>query len=170
MRFGPHQTIVARNLSRGTGSKVTSMIRLLLLLFLSLTSLATAGPIDRGAISVVDGDTIRVSGEPSAVRLVGFNTPETRGAACPAERTAGNAAARRLRQIVAAGGLDLTFVRCACARGTEGTLRCNHGRRCGVLRSRGRDVGEILIGEEHAVPFVCGETRCPETPRPWCGS
>jgi hypothetical protein len=39
-----------------------------------------------------------------------------------------------------------------------------------VLRLRRRDVGEILIGEGHAVPFVCGETRCPETPRPWCGS
>jgi hypothetical protein len=27
-----------------------------------------------------------------------------------------------------------------------------------------------LIEEGLAVPFVCGATRCPRTPRPWCGS
>ncbi len=145
------------------------MLRLFLFILLVVGSVAVAAPIDRGRISVVDGDTIRVTGEREAVRLVGFNTPETERAECAAERIAGNAAARRLRQIVASGGLNLIFVRCACAPGTEGTQRCNYGRRCGVLRSRGRDVGEILISERHAVPFVCGETRCPETPRPWCG-
>jgi hypothetical protein len=25
-----------------------------------------------------------------------------------------------------------------------------------------------LIAEGLAVPFQCGETRCPKTPRPWC--
>ena len=55
-------------------------------------SIAVAAPIDRGSVSVVDGDTIRVEGEPQAIRLVGFNTPETRGAQCPAERSGGPAA------------------------------------------------------------------------------
>jgi hypothetical protein len=87
------------------------MILGVVLVLLALSSQGTAAPIDGGAISVADGDTIRVSGEPSAVRLVGFNTPET----------------RRLRQIVAGGGLDLTLVRCACAPGTEGSPRCNYG-------------------------------------------
>jgi hypothetical protein len=45
---------------------------------------------------------------------------------------------------------------------------CNHGRACGTLRSNGRDVGAILIAEGLAVPFVCGATSCPKTPRPWC--
>ena len=34
--------------------------------------------------------------------------------------------------------------------------------------TRPRDVGAILIEESLAVPFVCGATDCPKTPRPWC--
>ena len=41
-------------------------------------------------------------------------------------------------------------------------------RDCGTLKSRGSDVGAILMEEGLAVPFVCGATRCPKTPRPWC--
>lgn len=59
-------------------------------------------------------------------------------------------------------------VQCACRPGTEGTKKCNYGRSCGVLQIDGRDVGQILIGEGLAVPFECGETTCPKTPRPWC--
>ncbi len=44
----------------------------------------------------------------------------------------------------------------------------NYGRDCGTLKSSGRDVGAILMEEGLAVPFVCGATRCPKTPRPWC--
>jgi hypothetical protein len=69
---------------------------------------------------------------------------------------------------VRGGDLDFTFVACSCPTGTQGTLLCNYGRACGVLRAGGRDVGEILIAEGLAVPFVCGATRCPPTPRPWC--
>ena len=36
------------------------------------------------------------------------------------------------------------------------------------LASEGRDVGAILIEEGLAVPFICGATHCPKTPRPWC--
>jgi transposase len=32
-------------------------------------------------------------------------------------------------------------------------------------QSKGRDVGAILIEEGLAVPFICGVTRCPRTPR-----
>jgi hypothetical protein len=37
------------------------------------------------------------------------------------------------------------------------------------LTANGRDVGAILISEGLAVPFVCGATRCPPKPHPWCG-
>jgi hypothetical protein len=37
------------------------------------------------------------------------------------------------------------------------------------LKADGRDVGAILIGEAFAVPFICGATQCPATPKPWCG-
>jgi len=64
--------------------------------------------------------------------------------------------------------LDFEFIACACSSGTEGTPSCNYGRRCGTLKANGQDVGIILIRENLAVPFVCGQTSCPPTPKPWC--
>jgi micrococcal nuclease len=117
---------------------------------------------------VIDGDTIRLPGESRSYRLVGFNTPETQSAQCPAERQLGNQATARLRELVDAGTPTLQRVACACRPGTEGTDRCNFGRLCGRLSVDGRDVGAILISEGLAVPFHCGATSCPRTPRPWC--
>jgi endonuclease YncB( thermonuclease family) len=137
-------------------------------LFPSMASVSAA-PIDAADVHVIDGDTIRVHHAKPDVRLVGFNAPETRRAACEAESELGAKATRRLRELVrTSGGLDFEFVPCACQPGTEGTQVCNYGRRCGTLKANGRDVGAILIEEGLAVPFVCGHTRCPRTPRPWC--
>jgi endonuclease YncB( thermonuclease family) len=119
-------------------------------------------------IRVIDGDTIRVHHQQPNVRLVGFNAPETRRAQCEAERELGAKATRRLRDLVREGDLEFEFVDCACPPGTEGTLACNYGRRCGTLKAGGRDVGAILIEEGLAVPFQCSATRCPKAPRPWC--
>jgi hypothetical protein len=48
-------------------------------------------------------------------RLVGLDAPKTGSRArCEAERAKGAEASRRLRQLVAGGGLDLTQVPCAC--------------------------------------------------------
>jgi endonuclease YncB( thermonuclease family) len=129
------------------------------------TSTACAAPIEPSQVDVIDGDTIRVAGE--TFRLVGFDTPETYRAKCASEREPGNRATFRLRRLVASGGLDLERVRCAWRAGTEGTPGCNHGRSCGVLQARGRDVGDILIGEGLARKFVCGPTSCPPQ-QPWC--
>jgi endonuclease YncB( thermonuclease family) len=96
------------------------------------------------------------------VRLVGFNAPETRRAACEAESELGAKATRRLRDIVRAGNLDFEYVACSCRAGTQGTQACNYGRDCGTLKSQGRDVGAILMEEGLAVSFVCGATRCPK--------
>jgi len=54
-------------------------------------------------ISVIDGDTIRVAGQSQSIRLVGFNTPETRSARCSQERALGHQATSRLKQLVASG-------------------------------------------------------------------
>ena len=148
---------------------VDSLIKLLtFVIALSAANPAFAAPIDPDDVRVVDGDTIRVFHKDPTVRLVGFNTPETRRAQCEAERELGATATRRVRDLVRAGNLDFEFVACACSSGTEGTLSCNYGRRCGTLKANGRDVGEILISEGLAVSFVCGPTRCPPTPKPWC--
>ena len=131
-------------------------------------TIARATPIDARDIRVIDGDTIRVYHKQPNVRLVGFNAPETRRATCAAERELGDKSTRRVLDLVRAGNLDFEFVSCACSFGTEGTPSCNYGRRCWTLKANGRDVGEILIAEGLAVPFVCGPTRCPRTPKPWC--
>ncbi len=118
--------------------------------------------------SVTDGDTVKVYGDAKGTRLVGFNAPETWKPRCEYERQLGEQATRRLNELVTNGNAVLTKVACACAPGTQGTRRCNYGRSCGVLRVDGLDVGDILIREGLAVPFRCGSTRCPRTPRPWC--
>ena len=129
---------------------------------------ASSAPITADDVRVIDGDTIRVHHQKPDIRLVGFNAPETRRAQCQAERALGDKATARLRDLVRSSKLDFEFVACACPPGKEGTPSCNYGRRCGTLKANGRDVGAILISENLAVPFVCGQTRCPPTPKPWC--
>ena len=146
----------------------TTPIPMLATLFLALAPQANAEPIDPTDIRVIDGDTIRVYHAQPNVRLVGFNAPETRRAECPAEFELGSRATRRLRDLIKDGNLDFEYVRCSCPEATQGTFACNYGRDCGTLKSNGRDVGAILIEEGLAVPFNCGATRCPRTPRPWC--
>jgi endonuclease YncB( thermonuclease family) len=150
------------------GPLATSGLLRTFFLLAILSMPAVAEQIDPADIRVVDGDTIRVYHEQPDVRLVGFNAPETRWAACNAERELGAKATRRLRDLVRAGNLDFEYVKCSCPEGTEGTRICNYGRDCGTLKSNGRDVGAILIEEGLAVLFICGATHCPRTPRPWC--
>jgi endonuclease YncB( thermonuclease family) len=138
----------------------------LVALALSLTTSTNTEPISPADIVVIDGDGIRVHNQ--SIRLVGFNAPETWKPACPAEQLLGDRAKNRLRELVHGGQLELTYVVCSCPAGTQGTPMCNYGRACGTLRSHDRDVGAILIAEGLAVPFVCGATHCPPTPRPWC--
>ncbi|MBB2749749.1 UNVERIFIED_ORG: endonuclease YncB(thermonuclease family) [Rhizobium aethiopicum] len=129
---------------------------------------ATARTSLNQEFTVTDGDTVHVVGEAAGTRLVGFNTPEKFSPQCEYERQQGERASARLRELVAGGSTQLTKVACACAAGTEGTSKCNHGRSCGTLLVDGKDVGSILISEALAVPFVCGTMNCPPTPRPWC--
>jgi endonuclease YncB( thermonuclease family) len=115
---------------------------------------------------VVDGDTVRSGGQ--VYRLVGIDTPESgQNARCAQERALADRATNRLRQLIAAGDVQLTRVACACKVGTEGTPKCNYGRLCGRLTAQGRDVAAIMIGEGHARPYVCGSTSCPRR-LGWC--
>ena len=146
------------------------MLRRIALAALLLVAVAAppALAIEADQVRVIDGDTIRVFHKKPNVRLVGFNAPETRAARCAAERALGDRATRRLRDLVRDSKLEYVPVKCSCREGTHGTFSCNLGRGCGILNANNRDVGEILISEGLAVPFICGRTSCPPTPKPWC--
>jgi endonuclease YncB( thermonuclease family) len=128
----------------------------------------SADPIAAGAVTVIDGDTIRLDDGQPNIRLVGFDAPETGSRAqCAIEQELGTRATMRLRQLVAGGGLDLRRVDCACKPGTAGTLKCNYGRSCAILMVRGKDAGALLISEGLARTYVCGRDRCPARGS-WC--
>ena len=74
-----------------------------LVLSVALSSPVSAEPINSADIRVIDGDTIRVHHKQPNVRLVGFNAPETRRAACEAERELGAKATRRAPRHCAGG-------------------------------------------------------------------
>ncbi|QWG18793.1 thermonuclease family protein [Bradyrhizobium sediminis] len=117
------------------------------------------------AITVVDGDTIEVGGH--RYRLVGYDTPEIktrRRKVTPDERALAIVAKKRFTELLHNGPLDLAEVVCSCPTKTIGTKKCNYGRKCGRLTLNGKNIGEMLIAEELAEPFVCGETSCPEMP------
>jgi endonuclease YncB( thermonuclease family) len=146
-------------------------MRKLLLTGITVLFLATpafAESINPADIRIIDADTIHIHSKQPNIRLVGFNAPETRNATCQVEADLGARATRRLHDLVKLGNLDFEYVRCSCPENTQGTFACNYARNCGTLRSNGRDVGASLIAEGLAVPFVCGATSCPKTPRPWC--
>jgi endonuclease YncB( thermonuclease family) len=129
----------------------------------------SAEPVAAGAVTVIDGDTIRLDDGQPNIRLVGFDAPETGSRAqCPNEQALGHRATMRLRELVAGGGLDLQKVDCACRPGTVGTLKCNYGRSCAALTIRGKDAGALLISEGLAHTYVCSRDRCPARGS-WCG-
>ena len=82
----------------------------------------SATPIDPVDLQVVDADTIQTYRQRPNVRLVGFNAPETRNAACQAEADLGAKATQRLRELVKLGNLDFAYVRCSCP---DTTRSCN---------------------------------------------
>lgn len=105
----------------------------------------------RQFVEVIDGDTVRANG--TLVRIVGLDTPETRGAKCHAERVLGQMATERLRQLVA-NGVDLEPV----------SHRDRYGRLLAVVRTPdGRDVADVLIAERLADPYTGRGRR-----RDWC--
>jgi endonuclease YncB( thermonuclease family) len=132
---------------------------------LLLTFAASAEPVSVNDISVVDGDTIDYHGE--RYRMIGYDTPEIstpRRKVSADEKALATLAKERFVELLKSGPLDLTEVRCSCSESKIGTKQCNNGRKCGLLTLNGKNIGDILIAEELAMPFVCGKSRCPRMP------
>jgi len=144
---------------------LVQMLQFICAFSLLLALAAHTEPVDVHNIIVVDGDTIDVRGE--RFRLVGYDTPEIstpRRKVSADERAVATIAKERFVELLNSGSLDLTEVRCACVESTIGTKRCNHGRKCGLLTLNGKNIGDTLIREGLAMPFVCSATRCPRMP------
>jgi endonuclease YncB( thermonuclease family) len=139
---------------------------LLILLSLSAATVLRCEPINPNEIGVVDGDTIDARG--SRYRMLGYDTPEIRSRwrrVSPEEKALGERATARLKELLRSGPLDLTEKPCSCPTDAVGTSKCNYSRKCGLLTLDGQNVGDRLIKEGLAVPFICNPTRCPRMPK-----
>lgn len=99
---------------------------------------------------VYDGDTIAMdcgAGEVTA-RLQGLNAPETRDAACDAERQAGKRATDRLRALVKTGRNRIALM------GQD-----KYGRTLIRLWINDEDAAAILVREGLAEPYLGGQRR-----------
>jgi endonuclease YncB( thermonuclease family) len=138
---------------------------IVIMLLVLLPLVIRAEPISADAITVTDGDTIVVG--PDTYRMVGYDTPEIR---TPRRKVSGHEKAvatlakERFTELLHSGSLDLTEVPCSCPVRAVGTDQCNHRRKCAILRLNGENIGDTLIAEDLAMPFICSKTRCPKMP------
>ena len=83
---------------------------------------------------VVDGDTFRLSGE--RIRIADIDAPEINPPRCEAERVKGEAAKRRLRELLNAGPFSLV----AGMRDED-----RYGRKLRTVMRDGRSIGDMLV-------------------------
>lgn len=106
----------------------------------------------RGGTCVVDGDTIRIEGQP--VRIADIDTPEVRDYGCPAEKALGDRATLRMTELLNAGPFELER---QDSRDTD-----VYGRQLRVVTRNGESLGMILVAEGLARPWDGAR-------RSWCG-
>lgn len=111
------------------------------------------------AVSVYDGDTVRLQGVPQSFRVVGLDAPEIRGK-CEAEKIKARQARDRLRELVKQPTAKLTEVLC---------YGSNFGRKCGVITVNGQNIALTMVAENLADPYYCGSKGCPPR-RNWCAA
>lgn len=104
----------------------------------------------RRATCIVDGDTLWLSGE--KIRIADIDTPELSPPRCEAERVKGEAAKRRLRELMNAGPFSLV----AGLRDED-----QYGRMLRTVTREGRSIGDLLVQEGLARRWDGGR-------HPWC--
>ncbi len=107
-------------------------------------------PNSISVLDVIDGDTIDIAGpapgQEIRVRLVGYDTPETRDSGCPQELALGNKATRRLQAILH----DARDIR------TQAQGNDRYNRLLLRLIIDDRSLAKIMIAEGLAVPYDGG--------------
>lgn len=98
-----------------------------------------------GVNCVVDGDTFWFASD--KYRIADIDTPETHPARCAAEQRLGDAATRRLRALLSDGAFALQPI----DRDTD-----RYGRRLRIVTRDGVSIGDALIAEGLARPYVGG--------------
>ena len=138
---------------------------------LTLTaSAANAESLAGDRITIIDGDTVALPcarpfrGCAERVRIFNIDAPETFRPHCEAERAAGYAAKVRLAQLIR--GNIVTISRCEPSTG-----RCTDrsGRTLASLAIPAGDIGQILIAERLALPWVPGKEARLGRITHWCG-
>lgn len=103
-----------------------------------------------GTNCVVDGDTLWLGGE--KIRVADIDAPETHPPRCAEESRLGDAATRRLRELLNNGAVSLQSI----DRDED-----KYGRKLRVVLVDGRSVGDRLVDEGLARRYAGGR-------RPWC--
>lgn len=128
-----------------------------LVVFFALTQADAAVKCEKvsQSVCVIDGDTVAVDNE--RIRIANIDAPEISGAKCDAEKRLGLIAKDRLMQFL---GNDALII---IKRGdpASGRLHDRYKRTLATLEVDGRDIGEILIAEKLARPWM-GKRQ------PWC--
>lgn len=106
------------------------------------------------SIFTIDGDTIVIDGR--HVRIANIDAPEIRHYHCDAELRLGLVAKRRMAELLASGTVAMLE-----GDRDSGRLTDRYGRTLATIEVDGRDVGEIMIAEGLARPWV-GKRQ------PWC--
>ena len=127
-----------------------------LLIVLAALVLASLPALAQPVYRAIDGDTLALGEE--RFRLIGFDTPETFQARCPAEKALGQAAKVRLQELVKRGP-----VRLVRAKGRD-----KYGRTLASLWIGQELVSDILIREGLAVAYTGRVRRVAN--HNWCAS
>jgi len=96
-----------------------------------------------GTNCVVDGDTIYLRGV--KIRIAGIDAPETHDFKCADEKSLGDRATVRLQQLLNSGALSMTSI----DRDEDA-----YGRKLRNVSVDGKDVGDILIDDGLARPYL----------------
>ncbi len=116
---------------------------------------AAAETISGSRIVIIDGDTVALPGG-ERLRLLDIDAPESFRSSCEDELVAGLKAKERLAQLLR--GQDVTI---------ERNGRDRFKRTLGRLFTEDGDIGEILLTERLALPYVPG--RKADRDAHWCG-